>query len=47
MVTKQGTASPVCVIKDCGPEGEGLLSFPKKGISIAIDFPVRSLDPGR
>jgi decaprenylphospho-beta-D-ribofuranose 2-oxidase len=42
MVAKQGTASPVCVIKDCGPEGEGLLSFPKKGISVAIDFPVRS-----
>jgi decaprenylphospho-beta-D-ribofuranose 2-oxidase len=42
IVTRQGSASPVCVIKDCGPEGEGLLSFPKTGISIAIDFPVRS-----
>jgi FAD/FMN-containing dehydrogenase len=41
MVAQRGSASPVCVIKDCGPEGEGLLSFPKKGITIAIDFPVR------
>ncbi len=42
VVNKHGFASPVCVIKDCGPEGEGLLSFPKLGISIAIDVPVRS-----
>ena len=42
LVNKRGFASPVCVIKDCGPEGEGLLSFPKLGISIAIDVPVRS-----
>jgi FAD/FMN-containing dehydrogenase len=34
------------VIKDCGPEGEGLLSFPKTGISIAIDFPVRAWTQG-
>ena len=31
----------LCVIKDCGPEGFGLLSFPKPGISIALDIPVR------
>jgi hypothetical protein len=30
----------LCVIKDCGPEGQGLLSFPKAGISIALDIPV-------
>lgn len=41
IVTRHGGASPLCVIKDCGPEGDGLLSFPKSGISIAIDFPVR------
>ena len=31
----------LCVIKDCGDEGEGLLSFPKRGISIALDIPIR------
>jgi len=30
----------LCVIKDCGPEGRGLLSFPKSGMSIAMDFPI-------
>lgn len=40
LVARQA-ASPVCVIKDCGPEGIGLLSFPRPGISIAVDFPVR------
>lgn len=29
----------LCVIKDCGAEGEGLLSFPRPGISIALDLP--------
>ncbi len=32
------TISPVCVIKDCGPEGRGVLSFPLAGTSIAIDL---------
>jgi decaprenylphospho-beta-D-ribofuranose 2-oxidase len=41
LVTGAGGASFLCVIKDCGPEGEGLLSFPKKGISIALDLPMR------
>ncbi|MCE5303671.1 MAG: FAD-binding oxidoreductase [Planctomycetaceae bacterium] len=30
----------LCVIKDCGPEGRGLLSFPRPGMSIAMDFPI-------
>ena len=30
----------LCVIKDCGPEGKGLMSFPRPGISIAMDFPM-------
>ncbi|MBI1817309.1 MAG: FAD-binding oxidoreductase [Deltaproteobacteria bacterium] len=30
----------VVVIKDCGAEGKGMLSFPKPGISYAIDMPV-------
>ena len=33
-----GCASPLCVIKDCGPEGRGLLSFPLEGTSIAVDI---------
>jgi FAD/FMN-containing dehydrogenase len=41
ILTRRGGASFLCVIKDCGPEGEGLLSFPMKGISIALDIPVR------
>jgi decaprenylphospho-beta-D-ribofuranose 2-oxidase len=40
LVIKLGRASPVCVFKDCGPEGKGLLSFPLEGTSIAIDMAV-------
>jgi FAD/FMN-containing dehydrogenase len=40
-LTGLGGASMLCVIKDCGDEGAGLLSFPKRGISIAIDMPIR------
>lgn len=39
-LTQLGGASPLCVIKDCGPEGRGVLSFPLEGTSIAVDFPV-------
>ena len=46
LVAARGGASPLCVIKDCGAEGKGLLSFPKPGISIAIDFPVRAWTQG-
>ncbi len=42
LVTECGGASFLCVIKDCGPEGEGMLSFPKPGISIALDIPMRA-----
>lgn len=37
-----GAASFLCVIKDCGEEGEGVLSFPLPGISIAVDIPMRA-----
>ena len=40
LLTGRGGASMLCVIKDCGPEGTGLLSFPKSGISIALDIPI-------
>lgn len=39
-LTKLGGASPLCVIKDCGPEGDGLLSFPLEGTSIAVDMAI-------
>ncbi|HEY6725079.1 MAG TPA: FAD-binding oxidoreductase, partial [Polyangiaceae bacterium] len=38
-LTRLGGASPLCVIKDCGPEGMGVLSFPMEGTSIAVDMP--------
>jgi FAD/FMN-containing dehydrogenase len=41
LLTSLGAASFLCVIKDCGAEGEGLLSFPRPGISIALDIPIR------
>lgn len=40
LLTRLGGASPLCVIKDCGPQGRGLLSFPLEGTSIAVDMPV-------
>ncbi len=40
LLTKLGCASPLCVIKDCGPEGKGMLSFPLEGTSIAVDIAV-------
>ena len=39
-LTALGAASPLCVIKDCGPEGVGVLSFPLEGTSIAVDMAV-------
>lgn len=41
LLTSSGGASFLCVLKDCGPEGSGLLSFPLRGTSIAIDLPLR------
>lgn len=41
LLTGRGGASFLCVIKDCGPEGTGMLSFPMPGISIAVDLPIR------
>ena len=45
LLTRLGAASFLCVIKDCGEEGDGLLSFPKRGTSIAVDIPVRRDTP--
>ncbi|NUP09621.1 MAG: FAD-binding oxidoreductase [Polyangiaceae bacterium] len=41
ILTERGGASFLCVIKDCGPQNRGLLSFPMRGISIALDIAVR------
>jgi decaprenylphospho-beta-D-ribofuranose 2-oxidase len=45
VLVERGGASFLCVIKDCGAEGDGLLSFPKPGISIALDIPIRRETP--
>ena len=41
LLTQKGGASFLCVIKECGPQGMGMISFPTKGISIALDIAVR------
>jgi decaprenylphospho-beta-D-ribofuranose 2-oxidase len=41
LLSSKGGASFLCVIKDCGDEGQGLLSFPRRGVSIALDLPIR------
>jgi FAD/FMN-containing dehydrogenase len=40
LLQQLGGTSYVCVMKDCSAEGQGMLSFPKPGISFAIDLPV-------
>lgn len=40
-VAASGARCFLCVIKDCGDEGEGLLSFPLPGVSFALDLPLR------
>jgi hypothetical protein len=39
IVAGHGRASFLSVIKDCGEQGTGTLSFPLPGISIAMDIP--------
>jgi decaprenylphospho-beta-D-ribofuranose 2-oxidase len=41
LLVERGGASFLCVIKDCGEQGLGLLSFPMPGTSIALDIAIR------
>jgi FAD/FMN-containing dehydrogenase len=41
LLTRLGGSTFLCVIKDCGDEGQGMLSFPKRGTTIALDLPIR------
>jgi decaprenylphospho-beta-D-ribofuranose 2-oxidase len=43
---KLGASSFVTVLKDCGEQGEGLLSFPKPGTTIAVDIPLSDPSEG-
>lgn len=40
-IVRHSGASFLTVVKDCGAEGRGLLSFPRPGVSIALDLPMR------
>lgn len=39
-LAKANTASFLTVVKDCGAEGDGMLSFPQPGMSLALDLPI-------
>jgi decaprenylphospho-beta-D-ribofuranose 2-oxidase len=40
-IARTAEAGPfLCVIKDCGDEGAGTLSFPRPGVTFALDFPI-------
>jgi FAD/FMN-containing dehydrogenase len=41
VLTARGGASFLCVIKDFGRESSGILSFPRPGITLALDIAVR------
>ena len=41
---RMGGCSFVTVFKDCGEVGQGLLSFPQRGTSLAVDIPMRKDD---
>lgn len=42
LLTSLGGATFLCVTKDCGPQGNGTLSFPMRGTSFALDLPISS-----
>ncbi len=42
LLTRLGASSFLCVLKDCGPQGQGILSFPMAGTSVAVDIPIKA-----
>ncbi len=36
-----GACSLLTVVKDCGEQGDGMLSFPRPGMSLALDIPIQ------
>jgi decaprenylphospho-beta-D-ribofuranose 2-oxidase len=46
-IAEHGGTPYLGVVKDCGPEGKGMLSFPRPGISFALDMPIRGPDTQR
>jgi len=43
-LSRAKVGSFLTVVKDCGAEGRGMLSFPRPGISVALDLPMRGED---
>ena len=41
-ISAAGHASPLAVLKKFGPEGRGMMSFPKEGFTLSLDIPMRS-----
>jgi len=41
VLSRRGGASFLSVVKDCGAESKGMLSFPRPGISVALDLPMQ------
>jgi FAD/FMN-containing dehydrogenase len=41
LLTRRNGACFLCVVKDCGEAGQGMISFPRRGISIALDIPLQ------
>ncbi len=41
ILAHSGEGTFLCVVKDFGREGKGLLSFPRAGLTLSVDLPVR------
>lgn len=39
-LARSGPPPFLCVVKNFGPEGKGMISFPRPGITLALDFPI-------